>query len=111
MLDFSGEYSTGGSIPQDTASWRVTLTLRQSGDSLSGRYERVVDGYNPETGTSREVTDEGSVSGRVVDGVAVIRLGTLAVGESRFRRTAKGIEAIHVNAYHGGLSGEWRRLY
>ena len=111
MTDFSGEYSIGGSIPQDTAGWRVSLNLRQSGSDLSGRYQRVVEGYSPDFGSSREVTDEGSVSGRVVDGIAVLKLGTLAVGEARFRRTADGITPVHINAYHGGLDRAWTRLY
>ena len=105
---FNGTFTVSGSIPQDTASWTLTLTLTQSGTELSGTLERREDGYNPDIGTQSRVTHSCPVSGTVDGDHAELSVGPPLSLRGSFRRTAAGIEPVNFSFYHGGTDRCWR---
>ena len=105
---FKGTFSISGSIPQDTASWTLTLTLTQSGSSVTGSLERREDGYNPEIGTQSRVTHSCPVSGTVNGDLAELTVGPPLSLQGSFRRTGEGIVPVDFSFYHGGTDRCWR---
>jgi hypothetical protein len=105
---FTGTFSISGSIPQDTASWTLTLVLTQEGTTVRGTLERREDGYSPDLGTMSRVTHTCTVTGTVHGDLADLTIAPPLSTKGKFRRSSDGIEPVDFDFYPGGTSGCWR---